>query len=158
MQKGSFIFYPSPPIKDGRFLPKGFRFFLQSWSFGHFLPRWPCRQENKLSDKRCQQNFKSLGFCHYLGGADKNGTSNIICLFTESSSTSPKKKHKHKHKKHKKKKDHGPEGYEEERKKEKSKDKSRSKEKDKDRDLNKDEGKAVTLKIKLRGETMSTTQ
>ncbi|KAJ7376131.1 INO80 complex subunit B [Desmophyllum pertusum] len=76
----------------------------------------------------------------------------------ESSSTSPKKKHKRKHKKHKKKKDHGAEGYDDERKKDKSKDKSRSRDKDKDRDTTKDEGKAVTLKITLRGETMATTQ
>lgn len=74
----------------------------------------------------------------------------------ESSSTSPKKKHKRKHKKHKKKKDHGPEGYDEERKKEKSKDKTKSREKDKDKEGNK--GRAVKLKIKLRGETMATTQ
>ncbi|CAH3192165.1 unnamed protein product [Porites evermanni] len=74
----------------------------------------------------------------------------------ESSSTSPKKKHKRKHKKHKKKKDHGPEGYDEERKKEKSKDKNKSREKEKD--VDKSGGRAVKLKIKLRGETVATTQ
>ncbi|XP_068677998.1 INO80 complex subunit B-like [Montipora foliosa] len=74
----------------------------------------------------------------------------------ESSSTSPKKKHKRKHKKHKKKKDHGPEGYDEERKKEKNKEKSKSREKEKNG--NKGGGRAVKLKIKLRGETVATTQ
>ena len=82
----------------------------------------------------------------------------FLCLliWIESSSTSPKKKHKRKHKKHKKKKDHGPEGYDEERKKEKSKDKNKSREKEKD--VDKSGGRAVKLKIKLRGETVATTQ